>query len=318
VTVGSLVVIPLLANNGHLLATEPDSSVGGQWVAVASLKHARAAHAVAATSQGIYVIAGTGDEKGSPVLAVERFDGSAWNDETRLPGKGLNAPAAAIVDDLIYVIGGFETVTNIPTSDVLIFNTKTKEWSKGAPLPAPRGGHAAAVLKGKIHVIGGGNSRSTLADHSVFDPVTNHWSELAPLPHAEGSPAAVVFDGKLYAIGGRSGPKDFGDVMIYDENSNSWSPGPAIGPRATCGAVAFRDSIYLIGGESQAKSIVLADVLRLDRGSKSWGQISGMPTARSFARAVVFKDMIYVVGGSREPQRDHAPRGAAIVEKLRP
>jgi len=38
------------------------------------------------------------------------------------------------------------------------------------PLPAPRGGHAARVLDGKIHVLGGGNDVSTLAEHLTFDP----------------------------------------------------------------------------------------------------------------------------------------------------
>src|SRR5262249_38884771 len=160
----------------------------------------------------------------------------------------------------IYLIGGFGTVTNRPTSEVVVYTLKTKQWSQAADLPAPRGGHAALVLDNKIHVVGGGNSRSTIADHSVFDPASNRWSERAPLPQSEGSPAAVAFGGKLYAIGGRSGRRDFGDVFVYDPSRDSWSAGPLIEPRATSGAIVFQ-SIYLIGGESQAKRQVLADVI---------------------------------------------------------
>jgi N-acetylneuraminic acid mutarotase len=270
------------------------------------MRHARAAHAVVATADAIYALAGTGDKNSGPVLAVERFDGTAWTDFTELPGKGLNAPAAMVFDGKIYVIGGFGTVTNKPTSDVLVFALKTKQWGRAADLPAPRGGHAAVVMNNMIHVVGGGNSRSTIDDHSVFDPATNHWSKRAPLPRAEGSPAAVVFGEKLYAIGGRSGPRDFGDVFVYDPHSDSWSAGPSIEPRGTSGAVVFQDSIYLIGGESQAKSKVLADVLRLPAGSSAWQPAPLLPTARSFARAVCFRGAVYVVGGSPRPQTSHA------------
>ena len=134
-------------------------------------------------------------------IEVQRFDGKEWRDETRLLGEGLNAPAAVAIGNRIYVIGGFNTVTNVPSSDVLVYDIETRSWSTAAPLPAPRGGHAAAVLNGRIHVIGGGNSRSTLADHSEYDPAADKWTERAPLSRSKGSPAAVAFDGKLYAIG---------------------------------------------------------------------------------------------------------------------
>jgi N-acetylneuraminic acid mutarotase len=294
---------------------DPDSAQSREiWASAPPMHHARAAHAVVATSDAIYALAGTGD--GGPVLAVERFDGTSWSDEAELPGKGLNAPAAVFLDGRIYVIGGFGTVTNRPTSKVLMFTMKTKQWGLATDLPAPRGGHAAVVMNNMIHVVGGGNSRSTIADHSVFDPATNRWSRRASLPRALGSPAAVVFGEKLYAIGGRSGSRDFGDVFVYDPSTDSWSTGPSIEPRGTSGAVVFQESIYLIGGESQAKSKVLADVLRLSAGSSAWQQAPPMPTARSFARAVLFHGAVYVVGGSPRPQTSHAPRGLAVVERL--
>ena len=185
-----------------------------------------------------------------------------------------------------------------------------------APLPAPRGGHAAVVLAGNIHVIGGGNSKSTLADHDVFDPASNAWTTLAPLPRAEGSPAAVAFDGKLYAIGGRSGPSDFGAVDIYDPATNSWSAGPPIDPRGTAGAVVYCGAIHVFGGESQATRRSLGDVLRLERDGR-WKAMSPMPTPRNFARAVVLGDAVYVVGGSPTPEPSHASIGSVVVERFR-
>ena len=280
------------------------------------MQFARAAHAVVATPDAIYALAGTG-AGGKPVLEVERFDGRAWTVISMLPGSGLNAPAAAVLDGKIYLVGGFNTTTNVPTDKVIVFDPATKRWSDAAPLPAPRGGHAAVVLEGRIHVLGGGNSQRTLDDHSIYDPVSNSWSTGAALPRSEGSPAAVAFGGRVYSIGGRSGPGDFGNVDIYDPATNSWGSGPAIDPRGTAGASVYCGRIHLFGGESQSRGVSLGDVLRLSADGRSWDTLEAMPTARNFARSVPFRDAIYIVGGSPVPGRSHASEGSAIVESFR-
>lgn len=264
------------------------------------------------------MLGGTGPD-GKPVLSVERFDGKAWTAETTLPGEGLNAPAAAAVGNAVYLIGGFGTTTNRPVTSVHRYDTATRTWRDAAPLPAPRGGHAVTVLNGRIHVIGGGNSVSTIDDHSVYDPKTNTWSEQARLPRPMGSPAAVSLNSKLYSIGGRSGPQDFGDVHVYDPVTDRWTPGPALPTsRGTAGAAVLRGSIYLFGGESQAKKAVLGDVLRLTPGSSAWTHDATMPVPRNYARAVFFMDAVYVVGGSTEFGASHSSRGSGIVERFDP
>jgi len=304
---------------GAVLLTSPSASAGtdakaiGSWHRVASMLHARSAHGVVTLAGGIYAVAGSGPA--GPVHEVERYDGKNWAVETNLPGEGLNAPAAVTLGGLIYVVGGFEGLTNVPTAEVQVYDPATGQWRKAAPLPAPRGGHAAVVLDGKIHVLGGGNSRSTIGDHSVYDPGTDSWTEAAPLPRAEGSPAAVVFRGRIYAIGGRSGNSDFGAVDVYNPATNTWGKGPRISPRGTTGAVVYRSAVYLFGGESQARGKTLNDVLRLDPKTNVWRRINRMPSARNYARAVVFKDAVYVVGGSKLPGASHTSAGSKLVER---
>ena len=287
----------------------------GSWRTEASLLTPRAAHAVVATADAIYAMAGTGPD-GKPVLDIERFDGAAWTQDAPLPAQGLNAPAAAAIDDVIYLIGGFDTTTNHPTTSVHRYHVQTRQWSEAAPLPAPRGGHAAIVLNGRIHVIGGGNSVSTIDDHNVYDPTANAWSTRAKLPRRMGSPAAVILDGKLISVGGRSGPNDFGDVHIYDAKADAWTPGPAIDARGTGGAIVLGRSIYYFGGEQQSRRAVLNATLRLDSGAKAWIGDAPMPTARNFARTVLFKSRSYVVGGSTVYGRSHASPGAGVVESF--
>lgn len=288
----------------------------GAWSSGPPMALARAAHAVVVAGDAIYALAGSG-EGGRPVLDVERFDGTAWRRETTLP-EGLNAPAAAAIGSRIYLIGGFSGVTNRPTERVRVYDTRTRQWSEAAPLAAPRGGHAAVVRDGRIHVFGGGNDRSTIADHSVYDPATDTWTERAPLPRAEGSPAGVVFEDRIWAIGGRSGPSDFGDVYIYDAASDRWTTGPSIEPRGTAGAVVFRNTIWLAGGESQAQRASLASVLRLDAARHAWLEAPPLPTARNYARTVVFRNAIWTIGGSPTAGASHSSAGSTIVERFTP
>jgi N-acetylneuraminic acid mutarotase len=145
------------------------------------LLHPRSAHALL-FSPTYLALAGT-SSPGTSVLCDERFDAaiSTWSLETTLPGDGLNATAAVELGDRIVLIGGFNTTTNVPIAQVLAYDPSTHAWAEGEsappPLPAPRGGHGAVVLDGKVHVLGGGNSERTLADHSVFDPATRAWSD---------------------------------------------------------------------------------------------------------------------------------------------
>lgn len=293
----------------------PTPAISGTWSEAPSMLTAHSAHAVAASDTAIYALAGT-DENGKPALNVESFDGTEWKVETTLPGEGLNAPTASIVGNKLYVIGGFKAVSNHPTDEVQVYDLQRHEWSMASPLPNPRGGHVAVVLANKIHLFGGGNSVSTLADHSEYDPATNTWRELSPLPRSEGSPAAAVVDGEIYVIGGRSGYSDFGDVYIYDPASDFWSTGPSIEPRGTAGAVLYCGGIYLFGGESQSKRKNLDEVFRLDLEKNAWETVTPMPDARKFVRAVVFMDSVYIVGGSTQLASSHSPTGTASVQQF--
>ncbi|MCE9622002.1 MAG: hypothetical protein K8R99_06650 [Actinomycetia bacterium] len=309
-------VVACSADGGQTTASTASTvPATGVWSTEPSTLRARSAHAVVVADGAIFALAGT-DEDGDPLLDVERFDGTNWSVATQLPGKGVNAPSVAAVDGHIYLIGGFATTSSRPVDEVHVYEPATSTWTTAAPLPTASGGHAAVVLDGLIHVVGGGTSQSTIADHVVYDPTTDSWATAAPLPQPEGSPALAVLDGRLWAIGGRSGRSDYGDVYIYDPQTDEWTAGPAISPRGTAGAVTFCDTIFLIGGESQADKAVIGDTLRLD--GDRWIEQAALPTPRSFARTVVFDDAIYVVAGSSTYGLSHASPGGTSVDRFDP
>jgi N-acetylneuraminic acid mutarotase len=125
-----------------------------------------------------------------------------------------------------------------------------------------------------------------------------------------------VLNGKLYAIGGRSGGSDFGNVYIYDPATDRWTEGPPIEPRGTAGAALYCGTIYVFGGESQAKNSVLSDVLRLDSTGNAWQIAQPMPTARNYARAAVLGGSVYLIGGNPVVAMSHSAAGSTLVERF--
>ena len=104
----------------------------------------------------------------------------------------------------------------------------SKAWSACAPMPAARSNHAATVLNGKIHVVGGvgpeedggakGNPGGvrTLATHIVYDPATDSWETRAPLPLARaGLAASSSADGASFIVLGGFEP------LLWDDQARS-------------------------------------------------------------------------------------------------
>jgi N-acetylneuraminic acid mutarotase len=78
-------------------------------------------------------------------------------------------------------------------------------WTALAPLPAPRGGHAGAVIGGRLHVLGGeafGDQPAVFGEHWSYDPATDRWREEAPMPEPRHGLGAVAVDGRMHVIGG--------------------------------------------------------------------------------------------------------------------
>ncbi|MSO20913.1 MAG: hypothetical protein EXQ56_10715 [Acidobacteria bacterium] len=85
---------------------------------------------------------------------------------------------------------------------------------------------AAAVLNGKLYVIGGVvESAFSTATLEIYDPVTDSWSSGPPMPTARHSVGAGTLDGKLYAVGGFNLTRDipYGLLEVYDPDTNSWT-----------------------------------------------------------------------------------------------
>ncbi len=62
---------------------------------------------------------------------------------------------SAVLDDKLYVIGGFEN-GHSTTSVVEVYDPKADNWTSATPLPQPLDHTAAAAFGGKLYVVEGG------------------------------------------------------------------------------------------------------------------------------------------------------------------
>jgi N-acetylneuraminic acid mutarotase len=229
-----------------------------------------------------------------------------WRERAPMP-VGRHHLGLALLDGKIYSFGGFSHSVGAPHQgagpDAFRYDPATDSWLTLAPMKSERGSVGAAVLDGKIHVIGGrGLDGKTVTTHAVYDPVTGQWSEAAPLPRARDHMALVAAEGKIHAIGGRLGAtvnkSDQHDV--YDPATDSWSSAaPLKTARSGVAGVLYRGMILVLGGELAPNTHPENE--GYDLKTKTWVSLAPMPAGRHGFGGGVIGANAYFAGGSLTP-----------------
>ncbi len=150
---------------------------------------------------------------------------------------------AAVLDDLIYVPGGFggESVFQA-------YDPAQDEWIDLAPLPAGRHHLMTAALDGKVYVFGGAAAGAWVPTPIAFgyDPANNSWATLAAMPEPRMSGVAVALGDKIYIVGGVGVSSA---LLEYDPRADSWRSLAALRqPREHVAAAVLNSEIYVLGG----------------------------------------------------------------------
>jgi N-acetylneuraminic acid mutarotase len=183
-------------------------------------------------------------------------------------------------------------------------------WVERSSLPTPRSGAAAAVVDGKIYVIGGYSSDVMFAINECYNPETDTWTTLAPMPRPRSGAFASVVDGKIYVIGGVDETTAHTSSLneSYDPKTDTWT---TMAPMPTCRAVPFAATvdgkIYVMGGIggnmfSFTDSAAIVDVVsaaneEYDPSNDRWTKKRSMLTPRCRPAGSVADNNIYVIGG---------------------
>lgn len=194
----------------------------------------------------------------------------------------------------LYMVGGrAEASANNLLATVEMYDVLAKTWAAGTAMSTARTYAAAAVLGGKLYVLGGFNG-TTLASVEAFDPQTGTWAAVAPMGKGRQLPAAAAVGGKLYAIGGFGSPYLSG-VEAFDPQTGTWTEVASMPTaRAGAGAAVLDGKIYVVGGSMNG---VLDTVEVHDPATNAWSVGPPMQSARRYFGTAVLGGKLYVAGG---------------------
>ena len=276
----------------------------GLWMRKAPMLMIRGEVAVAALGGKIYVVGGSTAGRYA-LTANEAYDPAteSWLERAPLP-QALSHLGLVAVGGALYAIGGFASTTadhEAAVATLYAYDPKTDSWRVRAPMRAARGSVGAAVLDGKIHVVGGrGLDKQVVATHEIYDPATDSWRPAAPLGRARDHLAAIAAEGRIHAIGGRTATLfDNSDSHeVYDPAGDRWEPAaPLPTPRSSSAATLLGSLILVAGGECR-NNTTYAENEGYDLKTGKWAFLSPLPAGRHAFGAATAGDTAYFIGGS--------------------
>ncbi len=200
--------------------------------------------------------------------------------------------------DEAVVIGGF-----IPGDELTsgqsdgVYALAGDSWEKLPSLNHARAAAAAAVVDGKIVVVGGQADGKLVHQTEVFDG--ERWTDVADMPTPREHLAAASDGRYLYAVGGRELSADKSSTALerYDPANDSWTELEGM-PRAAggVGAAYAGGRIVAIGGEGTTTVSDAVQAYDIEHGK--WSSLPALPTARHGVAAAALGDGVYAIGGA--------------------
>lgn len=194
-------------------------------------------------------------------------------------------------------------------------------WRALAEAPEPRQEVAAALLDGKVYVVGGLTSSGATNRVGIYDVEADAWSDGPPLPVPLHHAMAASYGGRIWVIGGfDASSRPVATTYVLFESR--WLRGPELrSQRAAGAAVVAGDTMYVLGGQGAgALSTETESYSATGQGEallqSSWSAKAAIPTPRHHVAAASDGTWIYVSGG-RVPAGGGGPdRNVAAFERF--
>lgn len=222
----------------------------------------------------------------------------AWQELAPLP-EPLDHIQGVVVGDRIFYIGGLRRWPDEETGAVYVYDPAFDRFSRGTPMPRPRGAGGVAVHGGKVYYAGGLSDGRAVTWLDVFDPRSGRWRALPDMPRARDHFQAVFAGDRLIVTGGRQ--RDLGtelaDTDAYDVGEARWVTGlaPIPTPRGGFAAALVGAEMLVAGGEVPGRA--LPTVEAYDPGRDRWRTLPSMPTGRHGIQAALCGDNVLIAGG---------------------
>jgi N-acetylneuraminic acid mutarotase len=314
-----LIVLSLLAGNAF-------AQVSGKWVKLAPFPEpAEELYGIAAGGK-MYVFGGLAPGWKPRGLAYE-YDPAANKWIKKKPmALASHHVAFAELNGKIYAFGGFVPPQSgppawVPIDNAWEYDPVADSWKALAPMPTKRGSTVAAVVGGKIYVIGGASTHPGSSEPAVhparphrsvstveeYDPTTNTWRARSSMPTARNHAAIGAVNNKIYVIGGRIGaafvsvssPTDV--VEEYDPATDQWGAIRARmpTPRSAVAWGVHAGRIYVAGGEVQGPQFMAAfrALEAYEPATNRWISLPAMPIPRHGLAGDVVGNRLHLISG---------------------
>lgn len=189
---------------------DPEADV---WQSETEMPGPKASFSLIAIEGRLYAIGG---EDGSHGVFVYDIDAQSWSTVDAPPETNRRGASVIAVNQKIWLIGGASA--GVATGRVDIYDPASDLWTIGPALPAPRAGHAAALIGDEIHVFGGRSAdmRLTLDDHLKLSVTDRVWQDGPKMMIPRTEAAAATLDGEIFLIGGGAGSGFFAPFTAVD------------------------------------------------------------------------------------------------------
>lgn len=297
-----------------------NASAQRDWTQLDPFSKPRMALVSCAMGQNIYIFGGWT----TPVVPLA--DGEIYNTAsgTSTPianmSVGLAFPSANILNNRIFIIGGFIDNDNA-SKLVQEYDPENDSWMLKQELPHEIGHHVSGVIDGKIYLAGGLHKGSVNTDFKesislVYDPALDQWDTIAPMNSTLQTTrrnsgriqaSSCIYLGKLYVFGGfRFDSPDHSYLSIpevYDSDKDTWTDlAEMILPLAHHTCVVYKDKIYLFGGSTSSnyntgKFTPSNRVFEYDPELNTWQEMDTIPVGLVATEGHVIDNSLYLIGG---------------------
>lgn len=332
----------LAASIALLALVSAGAAQAQKWVKLAPFPDASEELYGIGTGGKLYVFGGISAGWTPKGLAFEYDPASdKWAKKKSMPQMSHHV-ALAEHNGKIYMIGGFIKPATGPTAwqpidNLWEYDPANDSWKALAPMPTKRGSPNAAVVNGKIYVIGGAGlspgSKDTslhparpqrvLGTNEVYDIAANKWETKSPMPTTRNHAAIGVVNDKIYVIGGRVGnafitrASNTDVVEEYDPATDQWgalkTPMPTARSATAWGT--YKGKIYVAGGEVRTDRFtgVFRAVEAYDPANNRWNSLPPMDIARHGLAGDMIGATFYLVSGNVQ---SGGPEGMQIATDI--
>jgi hypothetical protein len=253
-------------------------------------------------AHGLVAVGGGFVEARSPTPDLLLYDVEAgeWTRGPDLPGNRDHA-ALVVLDDSLYLVGGFTTGLTGATADVWVLAEPDGSWRRVAPMRQARGALGATAIDGRILAVGGVDARGRdLASTEWYDPGSDRWTRGPALSRTRQHLGLTARGDTVYAIGGRAPNLATVERLRFAHGApvGSWRRAPPLQfSRSGNGAATVAGAVCTAGGEEDTGTIAPIECLRDGR----WRHVADMEVPRHGLAVVTVADALHMISGGPEP-----------------